>query len=137
MPTRFKDEFRQNYRHAQGMFSGAHGAFVDLRRCGGLVWHRYSCPGLGGRCSLKSSRASPQIDVGFVLKMALFPMPVSSDLSRFGCKYPDIIACAWFAADLVSCCSGHAWERAVLGVRAFPAWGESSVHLCTMLLLSR
>lgn len=47
MPMRFKGEFRQNYRHTQGMFLGVCGAFVDLSRLGSLVWHRYSCWGLG------------------------------------------------------------------------------------------
>lgn len=87
-------------------------------------------------CSLKSSITSPQIEVVFVLEMALFRMSVSNVLSRFGHAYPDIRGWAWSVLDLVSCCSGHPWESAVLEVRAFPAWGESSVHLCKMLLLS-
>lgn len=48
----------------------------DARAC--------STPG----CTLKSGATSLQIEVVFVLEMALFPMSVSSTLSRSGYEYP-------------------------------------------------
>jgi len=43
-------------------------------------------------CSLKSSITSLQIELVFVVEMALFPMSVSNVLSGFGRNYPDRIA---------------------------------------------
>lgn len=92
-----------NLQTHAGLLWGVCTAFMAMGMLGSSVCHWGSCQGSvpaksiprqdaralsAPGCTLKSSTTSLQIEVVFVLEMALFLVSVSRTLNRSGCEYP-------------------------------------------------